>query len=140
MWSGQWPGARGFGPGLGLKYDNCVASRAGPGHTFAGRAGPGPHNSVCGPGLGRVFTTAAGPGRAWASNHICGPGLGLNFQPVQGPRVHHCLEATCRNIILKRATYKSPSPSSVPRQNKLMPSSKPDFLISLRQDVWHGHD
>ena len=24
MWSGQWPGARGLGPGLGLKYDNCV--------------------------------------------------------------------------------------------------------------------
>ena len=28
------PGAR--GPGLGLKYDNCVAGRAGPGHTFCG--------------------------------------------------------------------------------------------------------
>ena len=40
--------------GLGLKYDNCVAGRAGPGHTFCepGRAGPGPHNSVCGPGPG----------------------------------------------------------------------------------------
>ena len=81
------PGARWFGPGLGLKYDNCVAGRAGPGHTFCGpgRPGPGPHNSVCGPGPGRVCTTAAGPGRAWASNHICGPGLGLNFRPVQGP-------------------------------------------------------
>ncbi len=57
------PGARGLGPGLGLKYDNCVAGRAGPGLDilFAGRAGPGPHNSLCGPG--RVCTTAAGPGR-----------------------------------------------------------------------------
>ena len=53
--------------------------------TIVLRAGPGPHNSVCGPGPGRVCTTAAGPGRAWASNHICGPGLGLNFRPVQGP-------------------------------------------------------
>ena len=79
------PGTRGFGPGLGLKYDNCVAGRAGPGHTFCG---PGPHNSVCGQGPGRVCTTAAGPGRAWASNHICGPGLGLNFRPVQGPIIY----------------------------------------------------
>ena len=42
------PEARGLGPGLGLKYDNCVAGRAGPGYTFCGpgRAGPGPgpHN------------------------------------------------------------------------------------------------
>ena len=30
------PGARGLGPGLGRKYDNCVAGRAGPGHTFCG--------------------------------------------------------------------------------------------------------
>ena len=35
-------------------------------------AGPGPQNSMCGPGPGRVCTTAAGPGRAWASIHICG--------------------------------------------------------------------
>ena len=33
------PGARGLGPGLGLNYDNCVAGRAGPGHSFCG---PGP--------------------------------------------------------------------------------------------------
>ena len=61
--------------------------RAGPGLDilFAGRAGPRPHNSVCGPGPGRVCTTAAGPGRAWASNHTCEPGLGLNFRPVRGP-------------------------------------------------------
>ena len=67
---------------------NCLhAGRLRAGHTFCGpgRAGPGPHNPVCGPGPGRVCTTAAGPGRAWASNHICGPGLGLNFRPVPGP-------------------------------------------------------
>ena len=52
---------------------------------MAGRAGPGPHNSICGPGPGQVCTTAAGPARAWASNHVCGPGLGLDFRPVQGP-------------------------------------------------------
>ena len=65
--------------------------RAGPGLDIlvAGRAGPGPHNSICGPGPGRVFTTAAGPGRAWASNHICGPGLGLDFRPVQDTNAHH---------------------------------------------------
>ena len=77
-------GARGLGPGLGLKYDNCFAGRAGTGHTFfCGRDGP--HNSICGPGPGRVCTTAAGPGRAW-------PGLksylSLNIRPVQGPNVH----------------------------------------------------
>ena len=65
--------------------------RAGPGLDIlvAGRAGPGPHNSICGPGPGRVFTTAAGPGRAWASNHICGPGLGLDFRPVQDTIPHY---------------------------------------------------
>ena len=82
MWSGQWPGPE--PAGLGLNYDNCVAGRA---WTYFLRAGPGPHNSVCGPGPGRVCTTAAGPGRAWASNHICG--LGLNFRPVQGPTDSH---------------------------------------------------
>ena len=60
MWSGQWPGARGLGPGLGLKYeivlragpglDITVAGRAGAGPGLdiivAGRAGPGPHNSI----------------------------------------------------------------------------------------------
>ena len=81
------PGARGLGPGLGLKYE--IVLRAGPGLDIivAGRAGPGPHNSICGPGPGQVCTTAAGPGRAWVSNHVCGPGQGqgLDFRPVQGP-------------------------------------------------------
>ena len=70
MWSGNGP-ARSprAGAGLGLKYDNC-----GPGLDilFAGRAGPGPHNSVCEPGAGRVCTTAVGPGRA-------GPGPQIIF-------------------------------------------------------------
>ena len=79
------PGARGLGSGLGLKYE--IVLWAGPGldTILAGRPGPGPHNSICGPGPGQVCTTAAGPGRAWASNHVCGPGLDLDFRPVQGP-------------------------------------------------------
>ena len=87
MWSGQWrgPGPAGLGPGL--KYEIVL----GPGLDIivARRAGPGPHNSICGPDPGWVCTIAAGPGRAWASNHICGPGLGLDFRPVQVPSVHH---------------------------------------------------
>ena len=61
-----------------------IVLRAGPGLDilFAGRAGSGPHNSVCGPGP--VCTSAAGPGRVWASNHICGPGLGPSLQHVDG--------------------------------------------------------
>ena len=73
------------GPGPQLWQLCCRPGRA---WTYFLRAGPGPHNSVCGPGPGRVCTTAAGPGRAWASNLICGPGLGLNFRPVQGPSAH----------------------------------------------------
>ena len=66
------PEARGLGPGLGLKYE--IVLRAGPGQDIiivAGLAGSGPHKSICGPGPGRVCTTAAGPGRARA-----GPGPG----------------------------------------------------------------
>ena len=86
------PGARGLGPGLGLKYE--IVLRAGPGLDIivAGRARPGPHNSICGPGPGQVCTTPAGPGRAWASNHVCGPGLGLDFRPVQGPNVYYVIQ------------------------------------------------
>ena len=87
MWSGQWPGPEPAASGRAWASNMTIVLRAGPGLDilFEGRAGPGPHNSVCGPGPGQVCTTAAGPGRAWASNHICGPGLGLNFRPVQGP-------------------------------------------------------
>ena len=85
------PGARGPGPGLGIKYEFVL--RAGPGLdiVFMGRAGPGPNNSICGPGPGRDSTSAAGPGRARASNHICGPGLGPNFRPVQDTTAWACV-------------------------------------------------
>ena len=46
------PGARGLVPGLGLKYDNRVAGRAGPGHTF------------CGPGLIIQFASRSRAGSA----------------------------------------------------------------------------
>ena len=104
------PVARGLGPGLGLTYE--IVLRAGPGLDIlvAGRAGPGPHNSICGPRPGRVFTTAAGTGRAWASNHICGPGLGLDFRPVQDtnrPSVGLCLpDNTTVNMLHSSWTYR----------------------------------
>ena len=90
------PGAR--GPSLGLKYE--IVLRAGPGLDIivAGRAGPGPQNSICGPGPGQVCTTPAGPGRAWASNHVCGPRLGLDFRPVQGPNVYGLLYFSRANV------------------------------------------
>ena len=81
-----WPGPA--GSALAWASHDLIVLRAGPGLDilFAGRAGP--HNSICGPGPGRVSTTAAVPGRAWASNHICGPGLGLDFRPVQDTNTH----------------------------------------------------
>ncbi len=90
MWSGQWPGPEPVSSGRAWASNMTIVLRAGPGldMLLAGRAGPGPHNSVFGPGPGRVCTTDAGPGRAWASNNICGPGLGLNFRPVQGPTTY----------------------------------------------------
>ena len=66
----------------------------------------GPHNSVCGPGPGRVCTTAAGPGRAWASNRICRPGLGLNFRPVQGPSAYRFL----RTMWIRHQPLLTPQP------------------------------
>ena len=83
------PGARGLGPGLGLKYDNCVTGRAGPGNTFCW-SGPGLIIQFAGRARARsAQLSAAGPGRTWASNHICGPGLGLHFRPVQGPTQYY---------------------------------------------------
>ena len=103
------PGARGLGPslGLGLKYE--IVLRAGPGLDIiaAGRAGPRPHSSICGPDPGQVCTTAAGPGRAWASNHVCGPGLGLDFRPVQGPTPHPRLEKVGSHTTLDHPVEKS---------------------------------
>ena len=70
------PGARGLGPGLGLRYE--IVLRAGPGLDIivAGRTGPGPHNSICGPARARsaqLLRAQTGPGpqimfagRAWA--------------------------------------------------------------------------
>ena len=79
------PGARGLGPGLGLKYDNCVSSRAGPGRasTYFLRAGPGP-------GLIIQFACRTGPGL-----HNCsGPGPGLGFKSYlragPGPTFQAC--------------------------------------------------
>ena len=71
------PGAR--GPSLRLKYE--IALRAGPGLDIivAGRPGPGPHNSICGPRPG--LQNCCGPGP-----QIMFPGLGLDCRPVQGPR------------------------------------------------------
>ena len=75
------PGARGLGPGLGLKYE--IVLRAGPGLDIivAGRAGPGPHNSICGPGPGQVCTTAAGLGL----KSCLRAGPGPRFQARAGP-------------------------------------------------------
>ena len=94
------------------------SSRAGPGHQiwncFAGWAGAGPHNSICGPGPGRVCTSAAGPGRACASNHICEKGMGLDFRPMQGPNMWRHRPVTRR--ILEGPSIQSTS--SVPQTNK----------------------
>ena len=70
-------GVRGLGPGMGLKYDNCVAGRAGP-WTYLLRAGPGPGLIIQFAGRARaesaqLLRARAGPGpqiifagRAWA--------------------------------------------------------------------------
>ena len=70
------PGARGLGPGLGLKYE--IVLRAGPGHNCCG---PGPIIQFAGRARARSAQLLR------ASNHVCGPGLGLDFRPVQGPNV-----------------------------------------------------
>ena len=73
------PMARPEARGSGRAWASNMKLFCGPGLDIivAGRAGPGPHNSICGPGPGQVCTTAAGPCRAWVSNHIC-----LDFRPV----------------------------------------------------------
>ena len=57
------------------------------------RAGPGPHNSVCGPGPGQVCTTAAGP--SLKSYLRAGPGP--TFQARAGP---YCTVWTAMQDIL----------------------------------------
>ena len=81
-WSGQWPGPGPAGSGRGLKYE--IVLRAGPGLDIivAGRARPGPHNSICGPGPGHC-TTPAGPGLGLKSCLRAGPGP--RFQARAGP-------------------------------------------------------
>ena len=83
------PGARGLGPGLGLKYSNCVAGRAGPGHTCCG-PGPGLIIEFAGrarAGSVQLLRARAGPGpqikfagRAWA--YISGPCRALIQSPL----------------------------------------------------------
>ena len=80
------PGARGLGPGLGLKYE--IVLWAGPGLDIivAGRAGPGLIIQFAGRARARsaqLLRARAGPGL-----QIMFPGLGLDFRPVQGPSVY----------------------------------------------------
>ena len=84
------PGARGLGPGLGLKYDNCVAGRAGPGHTFAGRAGAGP-----GPGLIIQFAGRARTRSAQLLRARVGPGPQIKF----AGRAWGQISGPCRALI-----------------------------------------
>ena len=63
MWWGQWPGARGLGPGLGFKYE-FFAGRA---WTYVLRSGPGPGLMI--QFAGRTRARSAQLLRA--SNHIC---------------------------------------------------------------------
>ena len=68
------PGARGLEPAWASNM--AIVLRAGPGLgiLFVDRAGPGPHNSVCGPG----------PGRA-GSAQLLRAGPGPTFQARAGP-------------------------------------------------------
>ena len=68
------PAACGLGPGLGLKYDNCVAGRAGPGHTFL-LAGPGPGLIIQFAGRARAGSAQLLRARAGLGPHIIFAGL-----------------------------------------------------------------
>ena len=134
MWSGQRPGPEPAGSGRAWASNMTIVLRAGPGHTFWGRAVPVSHNSLCGPGPGRVCTTASGPGRAWASNHICGSGVGLNFRPVQCPKWHvpsarDCSDVCCRNNrTLSSAVCPSP-------RTRLQPFMLTIIIDSLTENI-----
>ena len=57
--------AHGLGPGLSLKYEIVVQAGPGLDILFAGRDGPGPHNSFCGPGpswSAELLRVRTGPG------------------------------------------------------------------------------
>ena len=83
------PEACGLEPGLGLKYE--IVLRAGPGLDIivAGRAMPGPHNSICGPGL----HNCCGPGPGLGLKSYLRAGPGPRFQARAGP---YCLPCICR--------------------------------------------
>ena len=68
--------ARGLGPGLGLKYSNCVAGRA---WTYFLRAGPGP-------GLIIQFAGRARAGSAQLLRARAGPGPQIIFAGRPGPK------------------------------------------------------
>ena len=99
----------------------------------------GPHHSICGPGPGRVCSTAEGPGRAWASNHIC---LGLDFRYVQGHIRFKGLETQCSNTFLWHKAYghfpdfrsKLYRPTSVQDLLEFNPAS----VVLCRWLAWHA--
>ena len=74
-------GARGLGPAWASNM--TIVLRAGPGLDilFAGRAGPGPLNSVCGPGL----YNSCGPGPGLGVKSYLRAGPGPKFQVRAGP-------------------------------------------------------
>ena len=77
MGSGQWPGPEPARSGRRVWASNMtVVLRAGPGLDilFAGRAGPGPHDSVCGPGPGLHNNCVPGLGLGLKSYLWAGPG------------------------------------------------------------------
>ena len=61
--------------------------------------------------------------------------LGIQLEERDGG-VHHYLEASGRNLFLKRAPYECTIITISLWQKRLKSSSKPDSLHSLRQDVW----
>ena len=78
------------GSGRAWASNMTIVLRAEPGMDilFAVRVGPGPHNSICGPGSGRVCTTAAGPdaARTWSGlKSYLQAGPGPKFQARAGP-------------------------------------------------------
>ena len=88
------PRARGLGPGLGLKYDNCVAGRA---WTYFLRAGPGPGLIIQFAGRARARSAQllrAGPGLGLKSYLRAGPGP--KFQARAGPYHLPCQRARLR--------------------------------------------
>ena len=82
----------------------CGLGRAGPrAWTYFLRAGPDPGLiEPCGPGSGRVCTSAAGSGQAWTSNH------NLDVRPVQGLVVHIHQNRHEHNVPFRCCPYATP--------------------------------